>query len=131
LGVVSLVFVASWYANGIKDDWRSATATMAQEVRPDDGVVFWPPYIRLPYAYYNENYGVPVFPPNPWNDYYLAGPGVRPTSFQSSRVWVFRAKARPLPAELEQALTDYHLENRWTFVGISPEMSLYERNAPP
>ena len=49
---VSLVGVGNWYAFGEKDDWRGAAAWVTSELRPTDGIVFEPSFLRPAFDYY-------------------------------------------------------------------------------
>ncbi|MDO8209861.1 glycosyltransferase family 39 protein [Conexibacter sp. CPCC 206217] len=58
LGLVGLIVVVSlaadlrWYRTGQEEDWRHATAYVVDSAQPGDGVMFYPPYVRIPFALY-------------------------------------------------------------------------------
>jgi uncharacterized membrane protein len=61
-----------WYYRTPKEGWREATGYVQARSQPGDGIVFDPPYVRLPVEYYVRRLGaesrapLPIFPPEPW-----------------------------------------------------------------
>lgn len=68
---LSAVGVQRWYANGQAEDWRHAAAYVQHQVAAGDGVVWVPPYVRVPFEWYLRAPSArgalqPVFPSYPW-----------------------------------------------------------------
>ena len=61
-----------WYRHGQSEDWRHATALVSARGDADAGVLFYPPYLRMPVALYvdEEHLGTraprPVYPSAPF-----------------------------------------------------------------
>jgi mannosyltransferase len=79
----SLVATVRWYTSGQAEDWRAATDYVLRASSPEDGAVFYGPYVRIPFTHYLDQAGdrtdapQPVFPRQPWSeepitfDYYV------------------------------------------------------------
>jgi mannosyltransferase len=73
LVLVSGVGLGAWYSRGAPEDFRGAVDTLAQQVRPGDGLVIFAPYNRVPVEWYMHDHPVaesrlqPLFPAGPWN----------------------------------------------------------------
>jgi hypothetical protein len=73
LALVSLAGVVRWYQSGQSEDWRGAEHYVVESARPGDGVLFYAPYVRIPFALYLERAGDsgraprPVYPGDGWN----------------------------------------------------------------
>jgi mannosyltransferase len=76
--VVVLAFggygLVRWYAGNGAADYRGASAYVAASGRPGDGLLFYAPYIRLPFELYFEGTAAarpdrirPVYPADPWS----------------------------------------------------------------
>lgn len=71
--IVSLAGVVRWYRSGQSEDWRGAERYVVDSAKASDGVLFYAPYVRIPFALYlNRGDGArhapqPVYPANRWN----------------------------------------------------------------
>jgi mannosyltransferase len=70
---VSLLGTVRWYRSGQAQDWRGATGYVVAEAAPGDGILFYAPFMRVPFALYLERElpagkeaPSPVFPAGPW-----------------------------------------------------------------
>ena len=94
--------VAHWYANGQDEDWRHATRYVVRSAQPGDGVLFYAPYVRIPFTVYLDQAGgpgvapQPVYPPEGWetpairfNSYVpISAPRVSSAAAPFPHVWV-------------------------------------------
>ncbi len=79
LGAVSLVVLVSlagvvrWYQSGQSENWRGAEHYVVESAQSSDGVLFYAPYVRIPFALYLAREGdaalapQPVYPADRWN----------------------------------------------------------------
>lgn len=64
----SLAADVRWYETGQTEDWRHATSYVVGHTRGGDSVMFYPAYVRIPFALYLEEQGstfrapAPVYP---------------------------------------------------------------------
>jgi len=71
--LVSLAGVVRWYQNGQSEDWRGTESYVVGSARTGDGVLFYAPYVRIPFALYLGREGdsgrapQPVYPTDGWN----------------------------------------------------------------
>jgi hypothetical protein len=102
----------AWYFEAPKEDWRTATEYVLTHAQARDGIVWDPPYGRLPSEYYVERWAAerraptPTFPSEPWGTIDPITPEFSMTTEASlqrvavtgSRVWVISrgVPARPL-----------------------------------
>ena len=133
-----------YYADYQKEDWRGATALVARQAQPGDGVILYPAYARVPFDFYmlGEPNGAalaPLFPSAAWG---AARPDEGP-SFSDSlgtqtlsnvdRVWVVCRYGPPDPTSpdgiaLRAALArDFRLAATESFPQVV--VLLYERVA--
>lgn len=69
-GLYTLVFgaslfgLASWYTAEPKPNWRAATQFVSESSSADDAVVFYPPWVRPPFAYYVDRLDLATPPLN-------------------------------------------------------------------
>jgi mannosyltransferase len=104
---VSLALDARWYRTGESESWRDAVRTVVTQARPGDGVLFYAPYVRMPFALYlsrdhpTQPPPAPVYPSQPWGgseirfDRYVpvtAGLVARGAS-HSKRIWLVLSHA--------------------------------------
>ena len=130
---ISLVGVISWYANGVKDDWRSAAAYVESQAQPSDGVVIWPNYYRLPFRYYGA-VGEPLYPSTPWSQLYLPFLGLSidpPPDVHSPRIWLVRDVVFEPSPEIAALLANYDTVSMRLFGSSQPEIDLLVRRAAP
>jgi hypothetical protein len=72
LVLISAVGLGAWYSRGAPEDFRGVVDTLAQQVRPGDGLVIFAPYNRVPVEWYMHDHPVaesrlqPLFPAGPW-----------------------------------------------------------------
>lgn len=90
-GALLLVFALSvrglskWYTGFPKHDWRAATEYVLMEAEPADGIVFRPPWLRVPFEYYLREHTngatrlQPVFPSASWGAYDFLSPEIHQT----------------------------------------------------
>jgi mannosyltransferase len=80
VGAVAAVLVVGgyglvrWYSGGAGADYRGASAYVANAARPGDGVLFYAPYVRMPFELYFQGTATartdrarPVYPSDSWN----------------------------------------------------------------
>ena len=73
VALVSFAGVVRWYQGGQSENWRGAERYVVQSAQAGDGVLFYAPYVRIPFALYVERQGdaarapQPVFPADGWN----------------------------------------------------------------
>lgn len=98
----SLVVDVRWYRDGQAEDWRNATAFVVDSTRPGDAVMFYPPYVRIPFALYLDRQDSrgqappPVYPSAGFTgdeiryDYYIpiTAEKVRAEAGQYRRIWL-------------------------------------------
>jgi uncharacterized membrane protein len=129
LVALSLFGVNNWYVNGVKDDWRGATAYVEARAQPTDGVIIWPNYYRLPFAYYTA-VGEPLYPSTPWSTLYVPGWGLSidlPPDVHNERIWLVRnVQFEPSP-EIAQLLEHYQTVEKHVFGVTQPEIDLLVR----
>ncbi len=71
--LASLAGVGRWYRSGQSEDWRGAERYVVGSTKAGDGVLFYAPYARIPFALYlnrNDSAGhapQPVYPADSWN----------------------------------------------------------------
>ncbi|HUP83132.1 MAG TPA: glycosyltransferase family 39 protein [Candidatus Limnocylindria bacterium] len=126
---VSLVGTGSWLIDGTKDDWRAAGAYVESHVQPGDGVIIWPNYYRLPFAYYATP-GEPLYPSTPWMTLYVPMWGLSidlPPEVDNQRIWLVRT-SHYLPApDIAALLDDYEAVDTQLFGTEQPEIVLLVR----
>ncbi|MGZ4400537.1 MAG: glycosyltransferase family 39 protein [Gaiellaceae bacterium] len=105
--LVSLALDARWYRSGQSESWRDATQYVVDEAHPGDGVLFYAPYVRIPFALYLGRAGssrplpAPVYPAKPWGvseiqfDRYVPVTAtlVAERAVRSKRVWLVLSHA--------------------------------------
>jgi mannosyltransferase len=126
---LSLVSTGSWLVNGVKDDWRAAAAYVEANLQPGDGVVIWPNFYRLPFAYYAAP-GEPLYPSTPWSTLYLPMWGMfidLPPDVDNERIWLVRSENFVPPADIAALLTHYQEVDVATFGTAQPEVALLVR----
>jgi 4-amino-4-deoxy-L-arabinose transferase-like glycosyltransferase len=71
--VVGSYGIARWYGGGAGADYRAASAYVAAAGHPGDGVLFYAPYVRMPFELYFQETAPArsgrvraVYPPDPW-----------------------------------------------------------------
>jgi hypothetical protein len=129
LVALSLVGVNNWYVSGTKDDWRGAAAYVEAQAQPTDGVIIWPNYYRLPFAYYSA-VGQPLYPSTPWSQLYLPTWGMSidlPQDVRNDRIWLVRnVQFEPSP-EIAALLSNYDTVATRVFGVTQPEIDLLVR----
>ena len=107
LVAVSLGGVWSWYEHGQKEDWRAIAAHVSSQVEPRDGIVFAPPYLRVPFGYY-ARVGIPIYPSADWAEHDLARTAFDPSLMAAiDRIWLIEGHGVPMPDEVRGALDGY------------------------
>ncbi|PWU18669.1 MAG: hypothetical protein C5B48_14495 [Candidatus Rokuibacteriota bacterium] len=108
LVAVSVVGTARWYRNGQNEDWRHATRYVLGSARPGDGVLFYAPYVRIPFTLYLDRgprtgaLPAPVYPAAGWftpairfNNYVpVTATGVTGAARRFKRVWLVVSHAQ-------------------------------------
>jgi uncharacterized membrane protein len=91
VALASLAGVGRWYRSGQSEDWRGATRYVVDSAGTGDGVLFYAPYVRIPFALYldRENRArqapQPVYPADRWNVNEIRFDGDIPVSEQLVR----------------------------------------------
>jgi mannosyltransferase len=128
--VLCLVGVANWYANGVKDDWRTMAAWVSAESRPGDGIIFAPHYERLPFEYYAK-VDEPLYPSTPWDGRYLPAMGldiaINPAA-ANPRIWVIEEHGNQLPPDVAAVVDRYAAIETRSFGPDGPVVRLMERS---
>ena len=102
LVAISLLGVLRWYANGESENWRHATSYVVQKTRRGDGVLFYAPYVRIPFTLYarldhrGHRLPPPVYPSAGWradamrfNSYIpVTADAVRSRAAHFERIWL-------------------------------------------
>ena len=100
--IVSLAGVARWYLSGQSEDWRGAERYVVGSAKASDGVLFYAPYVRIPFALYLQREGddgrapQPVYPADGWNanemkfdgNIVMSARRVRERAVSFRRVWL-------------------------------------------
>ncbi len=129
LVALSLVGVANWYVYGLKDDWRGAEAYVAAQAEPTDGVIFWPNYYRMPFAYYGTA-GEPIYPWLPWSRLYLPNLGITnalPPDVTNARIWLVHGTPFVPSPEIAALLSQYAPVDTHSFGTSMPVVELMVR----
>lgn len=127
--VLSLASTGSWLINGVKDDWRAAAAYVETNVQPGDGVIIWPNYYRLPFAYYASP-GEPLYPSTPWSELYLPMWGMSidlPPDVDSERIWLVHSEDFAPPPDIAALLANYETTDTRLFGTRQPSVVLLVR----
>lgn len=123
--VVGVLLVGSaaglgyWYDHGQGEDWRGATAYLAQHGAPGDGVLVFAPYMRVPLEWYLDQDPAaeqrlrPVYPAVAWGAdplrfdthyYVFNAPEIARAAAGYRRVWLVLSQSDLYPAQLSATL---------------------------
>lgn len=108
VALVSLAGVVRWYQNGQSENWRGAESYVVETAKPGDGVLFYAPYVRIPFALYlgrsddAQRAPRPVYPANRWNaseikfdsDIPVSKKLIRERAASFSRIWLVLSHER-------------------------------------
>lgn len=103
--VLSIGELSVQYRNQTKENWRQAVAYVSAHEKAGDAIVFYAPYVRMPFEYYlNRDPGLrarvaPLYPASAWGRFDLAVDQSRPLSIAElartqqlyDRVWLVLA----------------------------------------
>jgi mannosyltransferase len=105
VALVSFAGVIRWYQSGQSENWRGAEHYVVESAAPSEGVLFYAPYVRIPFALYLERMGdtgrapQPVYPGDGWNENEMKFDGdivmraglVRERAASFRRIWLVRS----------------------------------------
>jgi mannosyltransferase len=106
--VTSLAADVQWYTAPQAEDWRGTARYVVGSAHPGDGVLFYPPYVRMPFALYLDKEGttrsapLPVYPAGTFGgneiqyDYYIpvTAARVRYAASRFHRIWLVLGHVR-------------------------------------
>jgi hypothetical protein len=102
-GIIALAVppLQTYYSTSRKDNWRAAVPAIEQQAQPDDLILFYPYFHRIPFDYYRQRDDLverafPLFtpppPPDGWDRTIARAAG------QHRRIWLVTLQGDPTRA---------------------------------